>query len=168
LHRLLSTVAFRGLSGYKSKPGETAAAGARDNRTEINTMRINTAKALARRAAFDILAHTELRDFTKDDWYGFAGCESSNPMIGIAGDFTVVLDGSCLMIVHNADEEGGETFSVTMEDALEDARIARHLFNSSKGGNARGITENDRTELLEFIGGYDARHAERAAYGRPV
>lgn len=35
-----------------------------------------------------------LRPFTKEDWYGYAGCETMTPEIGTTDDVEVVPDGS--------------------------------------------------------------------------
>jgi hypothetical protein len=35
----------------------------------------------------------KLRDFDKDDWAAYAGCETDTPFIGHGKDFTVIVDG---------------------------------------------------------------------------
>ena len=42
----------------------------------------------------------KFRDFTKEDWYGFAGCESETPQIAEDDNYTYVLDGSSLCVVN--------------------------------------------------------------------
>lgn len=66
----------------------------------------HTAMMLARQ----LLCDTKMRPFTKEDWMAFAGCESEDPQIGVNGDFTLVMDGSTLLIVHKDDEGGGEIY----------------------------------------------------------
>jgi len=42
-----------------------------------------------------ITAYAQVREFTKEDWYGLAGCEAwhnSQPMVGYQGDTMVVAD----------------------------------------------------------------------------
>jgi hypothetical protein len=53
--------------------------------------------------ALRMLATTTMRPFTKDDWFGFAGCETKDPMIGEQGEFVIVLDGAMINIVHQDD-----------------------------------------------------------------
>jgi hypothetical protein len=60
-----------------------------------------------------IIARTEFKPFTKADWYTFSGCESDNPYIGYYNDFTIVIDGHLINIVHSEDEYGGELFGMT-------------------------------------------------------
>lgn len=64
--------------------------------------------------AMRLLAHIVMRSFTKEDWYGFSGCETKDPMIGETpdGDFTIVLDGSTINIIHNEDVYGGTMFEL--------------------------------------------------------
>lgn len=62
--------------------------------------------------ALKMLATTAMRPFTKEDWYGFAGCETKDPMIGETGEFIIVLDGTLLNIVHQDDDFGGTLFEL--------------------------------------------------------
>lgn len=62
--------------------------------------------------ALKMLATTAMRPFTKDDWYGFAGCETKEPMIGEHGEFIIVQDGLLLNIVHIDDGFGGTLFKM--------------------------------------------------------
>lgn len=41
----------------------------------------------------------------------------------------------------------------SFDEALSDEAKARRLFDASKGGNVRGITENHRSELARVING---------------
>ena len=41
----------------------------------------------------ELLAGLTFRPFTKQDWYGFQGCESPVPFIAEEEDFLVILDG---------------------------------------------------------------------------
>jgi hypothetical protein len=63
--------------------------------------------------ALDILARTTLRDFTKDDWLGYSGCESEKPLIGEYNGTVVVVDGPCLLLIDGADEYGGQLFTLS-------------------------------------------------------
>lgn len=60
------------------------------------------------------LPHVEFRPFTKTDWYGFAGCESAEPMIGERVDLVWVLDGSELGVY---DADGNYLFGATLRAA---------------------------------------------------
>ena len=62
--------------------------------------------------ALKMLAATTMRQFTREDWYGFSGCETKDPMIGEFGDFTIVLDSSTLNIIHGEDMYGGTLFEL--------------------------------------------------------
>ena len=59
---------------------------------------------------FLALAETEFKPFIKADWDAFAGCESENPFIGYYGEFTIVIDGDMINIVHGEDLYGGQMF----------------------------------------------------------
>lgn len=62
--------------------------------------------------ALQMLATANMRPFTKDDWLGFAGCETKDPMIGEFESFTIVLDGDLVNIVHGDDGYGGTLFQL--------------------------------------------------------
>lgn len=62
--------------------------------------------------ALRMLAKVDMTPFTKGDWLGFAGCESKDPLIGQHGEFTIILDGSMLSILHDEDEYGGTLFEL--------------------------------------------------------
>ena len=51
-----------------------------------------------------------LEPFTKVDWMAFAGCESKKPLIGNAGNTTLVVDGNWVE-AHN--DKGGKEVSTT-------------------------------------------------------
>jgi hypothetical protein len=59
-----------------------------------------------------IIAKTEFNSFTEGDWFTFAGCETKNPLIGYYKDFTIVIDGSIINIIHAEDGHGGQLFSL--------------------------------------------------------
>lgn len=82
--------------------------------TKINGDLIPTIQIKDPVEALRLLAHTVMRPFTKEDWYGFSGCETKDPMIGETpeDDFTIVLDGSTLNIIHNEDVYGGTMFEL--------------------------------------------------------
>jgi hypothetical protein len=62
--------------------------------------------------ALRMLAVATMRPFTKEDWYGFSGCESKEPMIGELEDFSIVLDAATLNICHGEDGYGGTLFEL--------------------------------------------------------
>ncbi len=59
-----------------------------------------------------IIARTNFKPFDKADWDAFAGCESENPYIGYLMEFTIVIDGDMINIVHSEDEYGGEMYTL--------------------------------------------------------
>ena len=61
---------------------------------------------------FLALAETEFKPFIKADWDAFAGCESENPFIGYYGEFTIVIDGDMINIVHAEDIYGGQMYTL--------------------------------------------------------
>lgn len=61
---------------------------------------------------FALIAKTQFAPFTEADWYAFAGCESETPFIGYNGDFTIVIDGETVNVVHAEDGFGGQLFSL--------------------------------------------------------
>ena len=61
---------------------------------------------------FSVIAQTEFLPFTRADWDAFAGCETENPLIGYFGQFTIVVDGGLVNIVHEEDGYGGELFNL--------------------------------------------------------
>lgn len=62
--------------------------------------------------ALDLLARAPMRDFDKQDWEAFAGCEGKNPKIGEIEGHTVVLDDDRLLILEDGDEYGGQVFDI--------------------------------------------------------
>lgn len=61
--------------------------------------------------ALIIIAQTEFQPFSEGDWYAFAGCQSDKPYIGYYKDYTIVIDGDKVNIVHEEDEYGGKLYS---------------------------------------------------------
>ena len=59
-----------------------------------------------------LIAKTQFSPFTESDWDAFAGCESEAPVIGYNGDFTIVIDGETVNVIHAEDEFGGQLFSL--------------------------------------------------------
>jgi|LakMenEpi03Aug12_release.lakeMendotaPanAssembly.Ray.scaffolds.fasta_scaffold1400243_2 hypothetical protein len=59
-----------------------------------------------------VMAKTEFKPFDKADWDAFAGCETAEPMIGYYGEFTIVIDGDMINIVHGEDMYGGQLFGL--------------------------------------------------------
>jgi hypothetical protein len=68
--------------------------------------------ALNLNEVFALIAQTEFKAFSAHDWDAFAGCESATPFIGYNGDFTIVLDGVMINIIHAEDEFGGQLFAL--------------------------------------------------------
>lgn len=62
--------------------------------------------------ALRLVASTQLKPFTDSDWDAFLGCESENPLIGYNGDYTIVIDGETVNIIHAEDLYGGQMFSL--------------------------------------------------------
>lgn len=62
--------------------------------------------------AMRMLANAEMKPFTKEDWYAYAGCESKDPMIGYYDAFVIVLDGDLLNVCHGYDHFGGTLFKL--------------------------------------------------------
>lgn len=70
--------------------------------------------------ALNMLALTTMRNFDRNDWHAFSGCESRSPMIGEFGDeyvgqFTLVVDGDTLLVI-NEDTmlDGGIMFNLSI------------------------------------------------------
>lgn len=61
---------------------------------------------------FLVMAQTKFEPFNEGDWFCFAGCETKNPLIGYYNDFTLVIDGGLLNIVHSDDLYGGQLFDL--------------------------------------------------------
>lgn len=59
---------------------------------------------------FSVMAQTEFKPFDRYDWDAFAGCETKNPLIGYYNDFTIVIDGGLVNIVHSEDMYGGQMY----------------------------------------------------------
>ena len=62
---------------------------------------------------FKMMALTEFKPFTEDDWASFSGCKSAYPMIGYNGEFTLVLDGETLNVIDADDDYGGAFYTLT-------------------------------------------------------
>jgi len=52
-----------------------------------------------------LVAKTEFRPFTKNDFMSFGGVETRNPLIGEIGDLVVILDGDLVCVVNENCEE---------------------------------------------------------------
>ena len=76
-----------------------------------------------RAQALRLIAFTTFREFTKEDWYGFAGCESENPMMGEnhwhGEDILIVLDGSSVNMLFAMDCGGGALYDLNGDDDQE-------------------------------------------------
>lgn len=59
-----------------------------------------------------IIAKTQFKPFDRDDWYAFAGYESENPLIGYYEEFTIVIDGDQINVIHAQDQFGGELYNL--------------------------------------------------------
>jgi hypothetical protein len=56
------------------------------------------------------IGRTQFREFTESDWDGFAGCDSSNPMIAAHDEWTVILDGSSVSFSKYNDDFSVEAY----------------------------------------------------------
>jgi hypothetical protein len=61
-----------------------------------------------------IISKTEFENFTQSDWDGFNGCESKEPRIGYHEEFTIVLDGDVINMVHHEDLYGGVLYQLSV------------------------------------------------------
>ena len=59
-----------------------------------------------------IISKTKFEDFTESDWNSFLGCESETPRIGYHEEFTIVLDGDVINMVHHEDLYGGVLYQL--------------------------------------------------------
>lgn len=57
-----------------------------------------------------LITNTEFSTFTKADWWAFGGCETANPKIGYTDDFTIVIDGDVINVIHENDYMGGKIY----------------------------------------------------------
>ena len=48
--------------------------------------------------AFALIARSQFRPFTQDDWDCWAGCDSAEPMIAYTDEFTLIIDGDVLQV----------------------------------------------------------------------
>lgn len=60
--------------------------------------------------AVHLVARTELRGFTRNDWMAFAECETSNPQIGKVDDWIVIVDGDTISLMSAEDDTRDFTF----------------------------------------------------------
>jgi hypothetical protein len=58
--------------------------------------------------ALKLIALTKFSAFSEEDFYAFSGAESEDPVIGYNGEFTIVIDGETINIIHESDETGGQ------------------------------------------------------------
>lgn len=68
-------------------------------------------------ALLTLMALTTFHVMTPNERMGFAGCESENPLIGYKGDYTIVIDGSEVNVIHHQDPYGGQLFGLIDRDA---------------------------------------------------
>lgn len=67
-----------------------------------------------------IIIKTEFEPFTKFDWMAFEGCESDNPLIGYYKDYTIVIDGNIINMVHSKEKFGGELYELNCLNHAEE------------------------------------------------
>ena len=72
----------------------------------------NTINYPAQYELLTIITNTNFKPFDKWDWQTFAGCESADPLIGYYNDYTIVIDGGCINIVHAEDSYGGQLYEL--------------------------------------------------------
>ena len=80
----------------------------------MNVLPKNAAEALK------LVSSTEFKPFTKSDWYGWAGCETKDPLIGYNGDITIILDGEIIGF-HYYHKDTFETETVIFNLEFKDA-----------------------------------------------
>lgn len=90
--------------------------------------------------ALRLLAIANMRPFSKEDWFGFAGCETKDPMIGVVEEFVIVLDGATLCIVHGEDSFGGTGFQ------LKGCLKMKQIYKVTLYGGYVGLIEADSIE----------------------
>lgn len=73
-------------------------------------------KTLSAAEAFILMAKTEFREFDKNDWDCFCGCESANPLIGYNGEYTLILDGENLGVFSDTINFEGNVYRLTLLD----------------------------------------------------
>ena len=61
-----------------------------------------------------LLINGGMKPFTNDDWLAFQGCETKDPRIGHIGDFTIVLDGDHINVVHIKSDDCGTFFQLKL------------------------------------------------------
>lgn len=66
---------------------------------------------ITKEQALILLAKTTMREFSKEDWYVYAGCMSAIPMVGEYEDYVVVVDGNKMNVIHSKNVlTGGQLF----------------------------------------------------------
>jgi hypothetical protein len=71
---------------------------------------MNVRTKMSTETALRLVGQTTFSEFTEVDWMAFSGCECANPRIGRCAEFTVVIDGDMVMIIHDEDRFGGQLF----------------------------------------------------------
>ena len=65
------------------------------------------------------------RNFTKSDWFGFAGCETKNPKIGFLPGFVVVRDGNYIEVTHSPSDYREDDMSAFYYEAPNELLAAQ-------------------------------------------
>lgn len=59
-----------------------------------------------------ILTQTKFHPFDTADWMVWSGCTTKNPLIGEYGEFTIIIDGNIINMIHSEEEFGGELYEL--------------------------------------------------------
>ena len=59
-----------------------------------------------------MISETSFMVFDSVDWEVFSGCQTDDPRIGFKDEYTIVIDGSNINVVHRDDEFGGRLYSL--------------------------------------------------------
>lgn len=78
---------------------------------------------LATKLADRLCSHQpQLRPFTKEDWWGFAGCESDSPEIAYTDAGVFVLDGDMINVnLERLEDEDGDTADIFVGEFADEA-----------------------------------------------
>lgn len=62
--------------------------------------------------AYRMVRKVTFRPFQELDWETFAGCETESPEIAEIDEYTIILDGDSVSIIHEMDGCGGQSFKL--------------------------------------------------------
>lgn len=86
----------------------------------MNDMKVDSTPKYPPFQVMKIIGQTEFRPFTRQDWMGYQGCESAEPMIGTYKTYhpetgairtgVIILDGAAVGITDDDDSGGGRSY----------------------------------------------------------